>query len=260
MYSIPFTDEFYDFKRELNLKSQSLQTALSMVHPEWQPSIAQALMAMDQDYLQSLAESDQWLPGWSHVFAAFSQPLNTVRYVLLGESPYPRRQSANGYAFWDAAVGDLWSESGLSKTVNRATSLRNLLKMLMYARNDLQDDFSQTAIAELDKTSYVRTLAELFQALLGHGFLLLNASLVYEPKRVVYHAKHWRPFMASIFQHLHQTDPHINLILLGNIAQKIAPTDLFPCFLAEHPYVISFIRNPDVVSFFQPFNLLAKHK
>ncbi|NDH67891.1 MAG: uracil-DNA glycosylase [Gammaproteobacteria bacterium] len=247
-------------QRELNLKSPAFQTALSVAHPEWRPGIEQALTTMDPDYLQSIAESKQWLPGLPHLFAAFSQPFNSVRYVLLGESPYPRKQSANGYAFWDAAVGELWSDSGLNKTVNRATSLRNLLKMLMYARKDLQEDFSQSAIARVDKTNYVRTLAELFQALLGNGFLLLNASLVYEPKRVTYHAKHWRPFMASIFQYLHQADPNINLILLGNIAQQIAPTDLFPCFLAEHPYVISFIRNPDVVSFFQPFNLLVKHK
>lgn len=243
---------------EFNVKVQSLNIALARVHPEWQPVLEQALATMDSDYLQRLTVSEQWLPGWSQLFSAFSQPLTSLRYVLLGESPYPRKQSANGFAFWDAAVGDLWSATGLSKAVNRATSLRNLLKMLMFARNDLQDDFSQAAIARVDKSRYVQTLAELFQTLLGYGFLLLNASLVYEPKRVVYHAKHWRPFMTSIFQQLHRVDPTINLILLGNIAQQIAPTDLFPCFLAEHPYVISFIRNPDVVAFFQPFNLLAR--
>lgn len=242
-----------------NLNATYLQTAMATAHPEWHLGIEQALATMNQDYLRSLEQSEAWLPGWQSVFAAFSQPLSSVSYVLLGESPYPRKQSANGYAFWDAAVGDLWSKTGLSKTVNRATSLRNLLKMLLYAREDLTSDFSQSAIAALDKSGYVRTLAELFQNLLRHGFLLLNASLVFEPKRVPYHAKHWRPFMASILQYLHQTDSTINLILLGNIAQQSAPNDLFPCFMAEHPYLISFIQNPDVVAFFQPFNLLADY-
>lgn len=240
------------------MKVHSLHTALATVHPEWMAIVEQALSTIDPNYLQSLVASDHWLPGGSKMLSAFSQPLTGLRYVLLGESPYPRKESANGYAFWDAAVSDLWSPTGLSKAVNRATSLRNIVKMLMYARNDLQDDFSQDAIARVDKRAYVQTLAEVFQGLLGQGFLLLNASLVYEPKRVVYHAKHWRPFMASIFQQLHQVNPSIQLILLGNIAQQIAPTALFPCFLAEHPYVISFIRNPDVVAFFQPFNLLAR--
>lgn len=244
-------------QRKHIVKTPGLQTALTQVHPEWLARVENALGAMDLDYLLSLEQSNLWLPGWRHIFAAFSEPMHSLHYLLLGESPYPRKQSANGYAFWDAAVTNLWSEKGLHKTVNRATSLRNLLKMLLYAQGDLQEDFSQTAIAALDKSRYVQTLSELFHALLKKGFLLLNASLVYEPKRVTYHAKHWRPFMHHILQDLHQSNPKIQLILLGNIAQKTAPTDLFPCFLAEHPYMISFIRNPEVVAFFQPFNLLA---
>lgn len=238
------------------LNSPFLSAALSRVHPEWQSAIEQALSAMDAEYLHHLTQSELWLPGWQNMFSAFTQRLSATRYVLLGESPYPRKESANGYAFWDAAVGSLWSETGLSRAVNRATSLRHLVKMMLHARGDLQDDFSQPAIARLDKTRYIQTLAELFQKLLSHGFLLLNASLVYEPKRVPYHAKHWRVFMASLLQYLQQVQPSLKLVLLGNIAQQIAQRDLFTCFTAEHPYQISFIRNPDVLAFFQPFNLL----
>ena len=244
--------------KEPTLNSLSLKTALSIIHPEWRPNVEQALLTMDQHYLLNVCQSEECLPGYAQLFAAFSQPLSTVNYVLLGESPYPRKQSANGYAFWDAAVGTLWSESGFSKLINRATSLRNLLKMLLYARNDLQDDFSQAAIAKLNKAQYIQSLPELFQALLGHGFLLLNASLVYEPNRVAYHAKHWRPFILELCQLLHLSNPNIQLVLLGNIAKQLAPTHLFQCFLAEHPYVNTFIRNPEVVAFFQPFNLLAR--
>ena len=44
-----------------------------------------------------------------------------MRYVLFGESPYPRAQSANGYAFWDAAANSLWAEEGgLHQLLNRA--------------------------------------------------------------------------------------------------------------------------------------------
>lgn len=239
------------------MNSKEITLAITKAHPDWHAAIQQALAAMDAEYLHNLCSSDVWLPGWASLFSAFSQSLSQIQYILLGESPYPRKQSANGYAFWDAAVEGLWSKTGFSKTVNRATSLRNLIKMLLYARQDLQEDFSQAAIAALDKRVYVSTLQDLFQNLLNQGFLLLNASLVYEPKRVPYHAKHWRPFMTSILQYLHQINPNIQLILLGNIAQKIAPHDLFTCFLSEHPYQLSFIRNPDVVAFFQPFNLLA---
>ena len=95
---------------EVDLKATLLQTAKIAVHPDWYPCIEQAFAAMDPDYLLGLEQSDQWLPERQNMLMAFSQPLSAVRYVLLGESPYPRKQSANGYAFWDAAVGAKISE------------------------------------------------------------------------------------------------------------------------------------------------------
>lgn len=238
---------------------QFLDPALERVNPQWLKLIEQALAAMDRNYLQQLVVSDAWLPGVPYLFSALSQPLDATKYLLLGESPYPRKESANGYAFWDAAVSSLWSETGLSKAVNRATSLRHLIKMLLHARGDLTQDFSQDAIARLNKTNYIQTLSELFQGLLHHGFLLLNASLVYEFKRIPFHAKQWRPFMSTLFQNLSVSRPDIQLILFGKIAQQVSNRHLFTCFEAEHPYQLTFMQNPQVLDFFQPFNLLDNH-
>ena len=79
---------------EVDLKATLLQTAKIAVHPDWYPCIEQAFAAMDPDYLLGLEQSDQWLPERQNMLMAFSQPLSAVRYVLLGESPYPRKQSA----------------------------------------------------------------------------------------------------------------------------------------------------------------------
>src|SRR5438477_1070015 len=97
---------------------------LKIVHPTWHKCLQQGLNLLDKPYLQQISASDDWLPGPDKVFNAFSQPFDNVNYVLFGESPYPRRESANGYAFWDQAVHELWSATGFSKKVNRATSLR----------------------------------------------------------------------------------------------------------------------------------------
>src|SRR5262245_7286900 len=113
---------------------------------------------MDSSYISSLARSSNWLPGPNSIFNAFSLPLDHVNYVLFGESPYPRQESANGYAFWDASVNELWSATGLSKKVNRATSMRNILKMLLIAEGLLdKQQTSQEAIARIDKTHLVQT-------------------------------------------------------------------------------------------------------
>lgn len=238
----------------------SIHKSAQPIHPEWYPLIKKALNQVDEDYLAALARTDDWLPGKKALFAAFSLPLHSVRYILLGESPYPRAQSANGYAFWDAAVESLWSETGLSKTVNRATSLRNWIKMLLYARGDLTHDFSQPAIARLNQSEFVQTSNELFDRLLHqHGFLLLNASLVYSHGKVNEHAKQWRPFISSLLEQLAVYSPTLQIILFGRIAQKIPEAQVFPGLRSEHPYNLSFITNPDVVKFFSPFNLLVKN-
>lgn len=234
--------------------------ALSNVHPEWQPLVRSALAKVDPDYLQQLAEDEHWLPGKLNIFNAFSLPLSKTTTLLLGESPYPRRESANGYAFWDANVATLWSEKGLSKAVNRATSLRNMLKMLLHARGELVDDFSQGAIAALDKSAYVQTLQQLFNNMLNQGFLLLNASLVLSDKRVGYDAKHWQPFMQHILFELTEIKPSLKLLLFGKIAQQVELASRFDCLIAEHPYNISFITNPDVLEFFKPLDLLSAHE
>ena len=148
-----------------------MQNIMEQVHPQWREMVVHGLGLMDTNYLKQLQSSENWLPGINAMLAAFSLPLSETHYILLGESPYPRAQSANGYAFWDNAVGSLWSETGLSKEVNRATSLRNLIKMLLFARGDLSLDFSQEAISKIDKAQYVQTVQQLFGAFLGGSAL-----------------------------------------------------------------------------------------
>ncbi|WP_028389513.1 uracil-DNA glycosylase [Legionella fairfieldensis] len=228
-------------------------------HPQWHKILNTALQQMDKNYLLQLQERRDWLPGLKALFAAFSLPLDNTNYILLGESPYPRPQSANGYAFWDAAVHYLWSETGLSKEVNRATSLRNWIKMMLIARGDLHQDYSQAAIALLDKTCFWQTADEFFNSLVSRGFLLLNASLVYSKDEVRFHARHWKPFMNNLLNQLAQDRPAIQLILFGSIAKEVPQVNLFPCLIAEHPYNLSFITNPEVLAFFKPLDLLYRY-
>lgn len=235
-----------------------MQNLIQQAHPQWHDLIAHALGEMDSRYLDELQASNSWLPGAQSIFAAFSLPLSNTRYILLGESPYPRAQSANGYAFWDNAVQSLWSASGLSKEVNRATSLRNFIKMLLLAKGDLSHDFSQDAIAKIDKSDYVQTAKQLFGALVNKGFLLLNASLVYTEGQVPHHARQWRPFINSLLNQLADNYPSLQLILFGRIAEQITQAQRFTSLLAEHPYNISFITNKEVIAFFNPLNLLAQ--
>lgn len=225
----------------------------------WVPLVEQALFSMDPDYLTKLAQGSDWLPGKKAIFNAFSLPRSKLRYILVGESPYPRAASANGYAFWDASVQAIWSNTGFSKEVNRATSLRNFIKMLLLAKGDLTEgDLSQAKIANLNKSTYIQTGAQLFSGLMAEGVLLLNASLVFQSaKQVKEDARQWLPFMKQLFAALPADS--CELILLGKVAHFIQTLEVskkFKAFVAEHPYNLSFITNQDVQDFFRPFHLL----
>ncbi|NKB46872.1 MAG: uracil-DNA glycosylase [Legionellales bacterium] len=229
----------------------------------WLPVLQHAIEQMDQHYLAQLHTNTHWLPGKSCLFNAFRQPLTHTRYILFGESPYPRAQSANGYAFWDSAVQELWSPTGLAKPINRATSLRHFIKMLLIAEHGSSFRADQPAIAQLSKTAYVTRLDELFTNLLAEGFLLLNASLVLSDQPVRYDATQWRPFIQSILTQLvdHTSQP-ITLILWGKLAQwvdQIAPKT-FPRLISEHPYNVSFIHHQAMLDFFRPLQLLQRER
>lgn len=251
---------------------------LAIVHASWTPVICAGLQAMhknDPAYLTDLATSAaQVLPSRARIFAAFARPMETVRFVLIGEGPYPREESATGVSFMDGAVASLWSEKGLSSKINRATSLRNFMKMLLVAEGWLDDTQTtkEALLAGLQKAEcaqvhFIQTLVELETKLHDHGFLLLNASLVFRSNVApIIDAKAWRPMMRlilSALNHLQASDSAqpIELILWGKIAehlQQIPEAGLFVQRIAEHPYNLSFVQNKSMQALFHPMHLLIR--
>lgn len=251
---------------------ESLRAALARVDASWLPVLERGLAAVhaaDPAYLPALA-ADDYLPTDGRMFAAFAQPLEQVRYVLVGEGPYPRAQSATGVCFMDGAVEALWSPAGLSKQVNRATSLRNFMKMLLVADGLLSHKATTgEALAQVSANAraigspFIQTLTEL-QDNLGHqGFLLLNAALVFRPHVApAKEAKAWRPFLTVVLGALAERGSEApTLVLWGKIAaqlQDIEAAARLPAIAAEHPYNLSFIENRAMHALFGPMRVLIK--
>lgn len=234
---------------------------ISYTDPSWQPILQLALSKMDQVYLAEIERENAFLPDAGQLFNAFRLPVGSVNYVLFGESPYPRKESANGYSFWDQMVTSIWSSKGLSTDVNRATSLRNIFKLLLVSGKYLdQSDTSQESISKLDKESLVSTLDELFNNMINKGFLLLNATLILRDGKKNHDAKQWLPFIETVLSELYKIRPSAQLVLFGKIAekiQKLPASEQFEQLVCEHPYNISFIKNADVQAFFRPLELLS---
>jgi uracil-DNA glycosylase len=242
--------------------------ALDLADASWQPHLLRGLEAMAKatpSYLPALAQ-DAYLPTEQRLFAAFALPLKSVRYVLVGEGPYPRAESATGVCFMDGAVGSLWCEGGLSKPVNKATSLRNFMKMLLVAEGKLQaGDTGGAALAPVAASAAddgsIQTLAQLQDNLTAHGFLLLNASLVFRSHVApVIDARAWMPFLQVVLDALLAADVPPTLVLWGKIAEqlkKLPSTSRFPQVVSEHPYNLSFIDHAEMQALFRPMRLLS---
>ncbi|MGN0918539.1 MAG: uracil-DNA glycosylase [Oxalobacter sp.] len=252
-----------------------IETALQRAHPSWQNILKQGLNAILEntpDYLDTLIEGD-FLPTQGRLFAAFSLPVDHVRYILMGEGPYPREASASGYCFMDGAVQELWSDEGLSKPVNRAVSLRNFIKMLLVADRYLQpDDTGKEAMKCFVKTvlksgrTFIQTGQQLQANMIQNGFLLLNAALVFRKNvPAAKETRYWQPFLNIVLETLAdrqvgQIQP-VTLVLWGKMAERFQPRFEgmgYQIAVSEHPYNLSFIGNAAMQSLFRPLNLLKK--
>ncbi len=245
--------------------------ALQRAHPSWHAPLYAGLEAMaqaDPAYLPALA-ADHYLPTGQRLFAAFTQPLQAVKFVLVGEGPYPRAESATGVCFMDGAVGDLWCSAGLAKPVNKATSLRNFMKMLLVADGLLDPaDTGASALAclasRVQHEGLVASLPELQDNLLQQGFLLLNASLVFRPHVApAIDARAWLPFLRTVLGAMSDLPAAPTLILWGKIAeqlQRLPETSRFKQLLSEHPYNLSFIQHAAMQQLFGPMRLLRIKK
>jgi uracil-DNA glycosylase len=232
-----------------------------MVHESWRQTVANAYNALSADYRVFLETNDGYFPNYSNFLNAFvTLPKNRTKAILFGQDPYPREASATGYAFIDGMVKTIFSSKGLSKEVNRATSLRNFIKMLLLCSGKLaSSSLTQDEIAKLDKSKFITSITELKDNFESNGILLLNTSLIFTNKNdASSHVKAFTPFMKTLLSQL--SNDKLELILFGNIAKEIKKLlpkkHNFTLIQTCHPYNIEFITDKMVLDYFAPMHLL----
>ena len=231
------------------------------VDSSWQDIVKYAYSGLSEEYKNFLEQDSGYFPNFSNFLNAFcTLNLKETRYILFGQDPYPRKESASGYAFIDNNVKSIFSVNGFSKEVNKATSLRNFLKMLLLSEGYLSsDDLSQNAISKIPKDDFIDSIDELRVNFEKNGVLLLNTALVFTCKEdTKLHVKEFRVFMQRLLSRL--VKHKIELILFGEMAKDIKkqlPSALeFKTVETLHPYNIGFIHDLKVWNTFAPMKLL----
>lgn len=233
-----------------------------MALASWQSLLDEAYASLSEEYRTFLESSTEYFPTKENYLNAFKTlEKENVKYILFGQDPYPRVESAGGYAFIDMRVKTLFSSQGLSKEVNKATSLRNFIKMALLAKGDLDaDDTSQASIVKVDKSYIINSIDTLRENFEKNGVLLLNTALIFTDKKASgKHIKAWRSFMQTILKGLETKG--IILILFGNHAKELKKhlaLEKFESIELEHPYNQTFITNPKTLNLFRKMKLLEK--
>ena len=228
----------------------------------WSEIIEYSYDGLSLKYRKFLEKNNGYFPDFYNFLNSFSTlPLEKTKYILFGQDPYPRKESANGYAFIDANIKTIFSDKGFSKEVNRATSLRNFLKMLLLSQGYLSaDDLTQRAISAISKQKMIYSINDLRLNFEKNGILLLNSSLIFTSKDdTKLHIKEFKPFLKRLLSRIDQN--RVTLILFGKMAQeikKIFPkNNNFATLEAIHPYNIDFIYDKKVHTFFKPLPLIT---
>jgi len=235
---------------------------INSITNNWSCVLQKSLNSLDKEYLEFLQNDKSYFPNIDNFLNSFKTlDLNDTKYILFGQDPYPRVESAIGYAFIDGAVSNLWDDkNGLAREVNKATSLRNFIKMLLICDGKLNDCTSKEAVAKIDKSNYIQTIQQLKDNFERNGVLLLNTALIFTTKLdTKYHAKMWLPFTRTLLKEIQ--NHNIELILFGNLAKninKLTESKNFMKYHFEHPYNVSFIKNERVHKLFKDMKLLTK--
>ncbi len=232
-----------------------MQNQIAKTNRNWQKILLNSFESLDSDYLKTIKNSFYFPKNFLAPFETLNK--SNTKYILFGQDPYPRQESAIGYSFIDGKVEKIWSENGLSKEVNKATSLRNFIKMLLIAQNY---NIKQEEIAKIDKTNFINSIYDLKDNFEKNGVMLLNIVPIFTSKDdTKKHLKEWILFCKSFLTQIEDTN--IELILFGELAKTINKFNLkLKTHSFEHPYNISFINNPKVIELFKPMKLLQKSK
>lgn len=167
------------------------------------------------DFLRAeVAAGRTYLPAGPNVLRAFTQPLDDVRVLIVGQDPYPTPGHPIGLSF------------SVAPGVAPPRSLNNIFR-------ELSDDLGVKRPTSGDLTPWTE-----------RGVLLLNRVLTVEPGNSGSHRrKGWEDVTDQAIRALVARDEPLVAILWGNDAQTLRPmlTDV-PIIASAHPSPMSADR------------------
>ena len=191
------------------------RTLTDLVHPSWASALAPVTtqIAALGAFLRAERESGRgYLPAGEQVLRVFTQPLDAVRVLIVGQDPYPNPGQAVGLAF-----------SVPPKLHPVPRSLQNIF-------TELETDLRLPPPRNGDLSRWA-----------DRGVLLLNRVLTVQPGASRSHrGKGWEPVTEQAVSALSVRGGPLVAILWGKEAQALEPSlRKVPCISSPHPSPLS---------------------
>ena len=151
---------------------------------------------------------DKICPDYKNIFKAFHKcPYRDLRLVILGQDPYPQRNTATGLAF---ANFNSTPEEQLSPSLQ----------------------VIKESIINYKIPHNLITFASELEEWAEQGVLLLNTALTCEINKPLSHSLLWRPFISQLIKNICNYNSGIVWLLLGSSAQSFKP------YINKYQYII----------------------
>jgi uracil-DNA glycosylase len=191
------------------------RTLTDLVHPSWAAVLAPVttqVAALGAFLRAERAAGRGYLPAGEQVLRAFTQPLQAVRVLIVGQDPYPSPGHPVGLAFSVAA------------------DVHPLPRSLQNIYQELQADLGVPPPGNGDLSPWA-----------DRGVLLLNRVLTVEPGVSGSHrGKGWETVTGQAISGLSARGGPLVAILWGKDAQSSAPLlGKVPCIMSPHPSPLS---------------------
>lgn len=186
-----------------------------LVDPGWADAlepVAERIAAMGDFLRAELAAGRSYLPAGPNVLRAFTQPIDRVRVLIVGQDPYPTPGHAVGLSF------------------SVAPDVRPLPPSLINIFREYSDDLGHPEPSSGDLSPWAE-----------NGVLLLNRALTVAPRRPGSHRnKGWEEVTEQAIRALAGRGEPLVAILWGRDARNLRPLlGPVPCIESAHPSPMS---------------------
>jgi len=202
------------------------------------------VISKNDDYKYFFFDDNKFFPELENRFNAINNvnfENDDIKVVVFGQDPYPRKESATGYAFWDGKIKS-W-ETPLSP------SFRNIIKSVLIHENLATKDDKIKSLRRIIKENNIFPPDNFFENSIENGVIWLNAALTFESKLQTdlnKHLKFWKPIIETIINTLLEETENIIFIFWGSKSLRfhkyIQKTDFKNYFSITngHPMLESF--------------------